>query len=330
MKKLKMAEAIALAMAEEMERDPRVVFMGEDIGVYGGAFGVSQGMLAKFGPQRVIETPISEPSIVGVAVGAAMTGLRPVVEIMFMDFITLCMDQLLNHGAKFHYAYAGQVTTPMVIRAPSGGGRGYGPTHSQSLESLLLSIPCIKIVAPSTGADAKGLLKSGIRDENIVVFVESKLLYSKKFEVPLDPEHIVPIGKAALLEQGNDLTIVTYSRMVAEAMEAREILEKEDGVSVELIDLRTIKPLDMDCIMGSVNKTGRLVTLEEGVKTGGIGAEIIARVSEEAKTTDNRPLMHRIAAMDIPVPASFELEKEVLPSADKIVTRIRQMLNSGE
>ena len=323
MKKLKMAEAIAMAMAEEMERDPGVIFIGEDIGTYGGAFGVSQGMLDKFGPQRVIETPISEPAIMGVAVGAAMTGMRPIVEIMFMDFITLCMDQLLNHGAKFHYAYAGQVKTPLVLRTPGGGGRGYGPTHSQSLESMLMSIPCIKIVAPSNGADAKGLLKSSIRDDNIVVFVESKLLYNKKFEVPLDREYTVPIGKAALVKEGSDLTIVAYSRMVAEAEKAIEVLKKEDGVSIELIDLRTIKPLDMDCILSSVNKTGCLVTLEEGGKTGGIGAEIIARVSEH---TDNRPLVHRIAAMDIPIPASFALEKEVLPSADKVVHQIRQML----
>ncbi len=328
MLKIKMAEAIRLAMAEELERDPAVIFMGEDIGVYGGAFGVSTGMLEKFGPQRIIETPISEPAVTGVAIGAAMTGMRPILEIMFMDFMTLCMDQLLNHGAKFHHAYAGQVKIPLVIRTPAGGGRGYGPTHSQSLESMLQTIPCIKIVAPSNGSDAKGLLKSSVRDNNIVVFVESKLLYHKKFDVPKDPEHLVPIGKAALLKKGTDLTIVTYSRMVTEAVQAIETLEKEDGTNIELIDLRTVKPIDLDCIMDSVKKTGRLVTIEEGVRTGGVGAEVIAKVCENLPP-DKHLVTSRIAAMEIPIPASYVLEQAVLPSADKIVKHIRQIMNNS-
>lgn len=316
MREITYSQAIREALEEEMARDDSIVLMGEDIGVYGGAFGVTAGLLQKFGKKRVIETPISENSFVGVATGAAMTGLRPVVELMFMDFLALAMDQIVNHAAKLHYVYDGQVSVPIVIRTPAGGGRGYGASHSQSLESWLLSVPGLKVVAPSTARYAKGLLKAAIRDNNPVVFVEHKLLYGTRGDVP-EQEEIMPIGQAVVRRVGKDVTVVAYSRMVQLALEAAEALAGQ-GVDLEVIDLCSLRPLDVDAITSSVSKTGKAVIVEEGVKCGGVGAEVAAIIAEKCMGfIDGRVL--RVGAADTPIPSSSEMEKHVLPTVDGIV-----------
>jgi pyruvate/2-oxoglutarate/acetoin dehydrogenase E1 component len=308
--------ALREAMAEEMERDPNVFILGEDIAGYGGAFKVTQGLVEKFGPQRIRNTPISENTICGVGVGAAICGMRPVVDIMFQDFITLAMDQIVNHAAKFHYMYGGQCTVPVVFRTPAGGGRCYGPTHSQSLEAWFMHVPGLKVVAPSTAYDAKGLLKSAIRDDNPVLFVESKLLYGVKGEVP-EGDYTVPIGEAKVVREGEHLTLIGYSRMTVEALKAAEALESA-GISCEVVDLRTLAPLDADTIAASVEKTGRAIIVCEDCKTAGVSAEIMARVMEECFDFLNAPV-RRVAAADAPVPCSDVLEKAALPDAQKIV-----------
>ncbi|NCO42577.1 MAG: alpha-ketoacid dehydrogenase subunit beta [Armatimonadetes bacterium CG_4_10_14_3_um_filter_66_18] len=314
--------AIRDALAEEMARDERVFCLGEDIETYGGAFRTTAGLSERF-PTRVMNTPISENSIVGVATGAALLGQRPVVEIMFMDFLTLAMDQILNHATKFHYVYGEQAKVPLVIRTPAGGGRCYGPTHSQSLESMFLSVPGLKIAAPATPADAKGMLKSAIRDDNPVLFIEGKLLYNRKREVP-DEEYLVPLGKARVVREGGDLTLVAYSRMVEECEKACDALEQA-GASVELIDLRSLAPLDLDTVLTSLEKTGRVVLVEEGPKTGGVCAEISAQLSEQAFDLLEAPLT-RVAALDIPIPNANSLEQATLPNAAKIAAAARHLL----
>ena len=286
-------QAINEALHEEMERDDTVIFLGEDIAGYGGAFGVTAGLADEFGEARVRNTPISEGSFVGAAVGAALMGMRPVVEIMFMDFITLAFDQLVNHAAKFYFIYGEPI--PMVLRTPSGGRRGYGPTHSQSLEAVMASIPGLKVVAPSTPSDAKGLLKSAIRDNNPVVFVESKVLYQTRGEVS-DDDCVVPIGEASIMRQGSDVTVVAYSAMVPEAVRAAAALAKKN-IDVEVIDLRTLRPLDINTIVKSVEKTGRLVVAEEANAPGGIAGEIVISVLER---TRRKVSVKRVAAADRP------------------------------
>ena len=313
MRTLTYREALYEALLEEMEADPRVILIGEDF-VGGGAFGVAGDLPDRFGADRVIRTPISENSYVGLAVGAAMTGLRPVVEIMFMDFVTLAMDQLVNHAAKIHYMYAGQYRVPLVLRTPAGAGRGYGASHSQSLEGWLIQVPGLKVLAPSDPADAKGLLKAAIRDDNPVVFIENKLLYPKKGDVP-DGLDTVPIGRARVHRPGQDITIITYGRMVDLAVEAADILARED-VFCEVIDLRTLKPLDIETIFGSVRRTGRVVFVEEG--TGGIGAEVCARIAENCLAhLKGRPT--RVAAGDVPIPSAGPLEQRVIPQVSDII-----------
>lgn len=304
------SHAIREALEEELERDPTVILLGEDIAEYGGAFKVTAGIAERFGKQRVRNTPISENGFVGVGIGAAITGLRPVVEIMFMDFITLAMDQLVNHAAKFRYQFGPQCKVPLTVRCPAGAGRGYGPTHSQSLERYFVATPGLVVLAPSTAADAKGMLKSAIRCDDPVIFIESKLLYPTVGPVP-DGEHVTPIGQAEVRAEGDDVTIVAYSRMVVEAMNAAEALSAH-GVSAEVIDLRTLAPLDIDGLVASVHKTGRAVIVEEGWLTGGIGAELVSRIVElcfDALLAAPR----RVAATDVPVPASRVLEQAATP-----------------
>jgi pyruvate/2-oxoglutarate/acetoin dehydrogenase E1 component len=315
------AAAITETLRRLLREDKRVVLLGEDIGTYGGAFRITKGFLKEFGPERVIETPISEGSVMGVAVGMAMRGMRPVIEIMFMDFITLCMDQILNHGAKFPAMFGMDI--PVVVRTPAGGGRGYGPTHSQSLESLLNPIPGIEIVAPATPQDACGLLQSAVASPRITIFVEGKTLYGVKGEVALDAP-AVPIGTAAVARPGRDITITAFGRMVPETLRAAGLLA-QTGVEAEVIDLRTVKPLDMDTVAASVEKTSRLVTVEEGPLTGGIGAEIAASVFERAFFALDAPI-RRVAAADGPVPASPALEKKHLPDAERIAAAVREVL----
>jgi pyruvate/2-oxoglutarate/acetoin dehydrogenase E1 component len=315
--------AIREALEEEMERDPRVVLMGEDIAEYGGAFKVTANIVERFGPERVRNTPIAENGFVGVAVGAALAGLRPVVEIMFMDFITLAMDQLVNHAAKFHYMYAGQVRVPLVVRTPAGAGRAYGPTHSQSLERYLVATPGLVVLAPATPADAKGLLKAAIRCDDPVVFIESKVLYGRRGPVPAG-DFLVEIGQARVARCGEDVTIVAYSRMVEEALRAAEALS-EQGLAAEVIDLRSLSPLDLPTLASSVRKTGRLVVVEEGNLTGGVAAEVIARLVEECFYDLQAP-PQRVAAADVPIPASPVLERAVIPAAEGIARAVQAVM----
>lgn len=315
--------ALREAIAEEMARDESVFILGEDIAGYGGAFKVTQGLVEQFGTARVRNTPISENSICGVAVGAAIVGMRPIVDIMFQDFITLAMDQIVNHAAKFHYMYGGQCRVPVVFRTPAGGGRCYGPTHSQSLESWFMHVPGIKVLAPSTPHDAKGLLKSAIRDENPVLFVESKLLYGTKGPVP-EEEYLVPIGEAKVAREGDAITLIAYSRMTIEALKAAEMLSA-CGIECEVIDLRTLAPLDSATVAASVEKTGRAVIVCEDCKTAGVSAELAARVMEECFDFLDAPI-RRVAAADAPVPCADNLEKAALPNAQKVVDAVQQLL----
>ena len=320
--------ALREAMAEEMDRDPNVFVLGEDIAGYGGAFKVTQGLVEKFGPERVRNTPISENSIVGVGVGAAITGMRPIVDIMFQDFITLAMDQIVNHAAKFHYMYGGQCTVPMVIRTPAGGGRNYGPTHSQSLEAWFMHVPGLKVVAPSTAYDAKGLLKSAVRDPNPVLFIESKLLYGLKGEVPEFDEpggdYTVPIGEAKVVREGDHLTLVSYSRMTVECLKAAQALAGA-GIECEVVDLRSLAPLDMDTVAASVEKTGRVIVVTEDCRTAGVSAEIMARIVEECFDVLQAPV-RRVAGADTPIPCADILERAALPDAQNIIDAAAQLL----
>ncbi len=318
MREISYLEAIREAIVEELERDSTVFMFGEDIGVYGGAFGVSKGLVQKFG-NRIRNTPMSESALMGIAAGCAIGGMRPIVEIMFMDFLTLTMDQLLNHAAKYYHVSNGQLKVPMVVRTAAGGGRGYGATHSQSLEPLLVCVPGIKVVCPSTPYDAKGLLKSAIRDNNIVIFIENKLLYATKGVVPAE-EYLLPLGKANIIQPGEEVSILTYSRYVQESIAAAQ----EAQVQAEVVDLRSLSPLDMATIAASVRKTGRVIIVEEGYKTGGVGAEIAARIQEECFDYLDAPIQ-RIAAQDVPIPCSPPLEKAALPARGDIVRAIHKL-----
>ena len=320
------SHAIREALAEEMERDERVIMLGEDIAEYGGAFKITAGFAERFGKERVRNTPIAEGGFTGVAIGAALTGLRPVVEIMFMDFITLALDQLINHAAKFRYQYGEQARIPLVVRCPAGAGRGYGPTHSQSLERHLMATPGLVVAAPSTPYDAKGLLKSAVRCDDPVIFIESKLLYGRRGQVPTD-DYTVPLGKASVIREGSDCTIISYSRMTELAIHAADALG-EKGISCEVVDLRTLAPLDVETIAESVVKTGRVVVCEEGPRTGGIGAEIVAQVVDCCFESLHAP-PQRMAAADVPVPASRVLEDAVIPSARDIARAIIATLDKG-
>jgi len=317
--------AIKEALDEELDRDRSVVLIGEDIGIYGGAFGVTRGLWEKHGRERIWETPISENSFVGVGVGAAMMGLRPVVEIMFMDFIALTIDQILNSAGKLHYMYNGQVTVPLVVRTPGGAKGGYGPSHSQMLSNLFVGIPGIKVVAPSTAAQAKGLLKSAIRDPNPVVFIENKRLYPRRGPIPSGGDFTLPIDKAVCMGRGTDVTLVAYSAMVPVCMELRKAYASK-GVSIEVIDLVSLQPIDTETVFASVRKTGRVVCVEEACFTGGVGAEVAALVADGCMDVLEAPIK-RVAAKDVPIPSSPELEKMVLPSAKDIVGAVQAVLD---
>jgi len=316
------AQALNDALREEMRVDQRVFLMGEDIGHHGGIFRVTKDLIDEFGAERVRDTPISESSFVGLGIGAAMAGMRPVVELLFMDFALVAADQIVNQAAKLRYMSGGTVSVPMVVRAQQGGGRGNGAQHSQSIESWLAQVPGLIIVAPSTPADAKGLLKSSIRAGNPVVFIEHKLLYNTKGDVPED-DYAVPIGKAEIKRDGRDITIVSYSRTLLFALEAAETLSQK-SIEAEVIDLRTIEPLDMDTILESVKGTGRLLVVNESHSNCGLGAEIITRVYEQAPDTLIMP-PRRLGAKPVPIPVAESLENAVLPQAADIVEAAEAM-----
>jgi len=321
MPEITMLEAIRQALFEEMDRDPAVVAIGEDIGVYGGAFKATEGLLARFGHERVIETPISESAIVGAACGMSYLGLRPVAEMQFIDFIACCFNQVTNMVAKSHYRYGAPV--PMVLRGPSGGGVHGGPFHSANPEMYFVHTPGLKVVYPSTAYDAKGLLKSAIRDNNPVLFFEHKFLYRRiKQEIPAS-DYTVPIGKAVVRREGRHLTIVSYAAMAHVALEAAAALAKE-GIEAEVIDLRTLLPLDSATILNSVKKTNRLLIVHEDTRTGGIAGEIAAIVCEEAFDQLDAPIS-RVTALDTPVPYSPPLEERFLPNAEKVVAAAREL-----
>lgn len=312
-------EAIRQGIWEEMERDPNVFLLGEDIGIYGGAFKVTQGMLERFGDKRVVDTPISESAIVGAAIGASFMGMRPVAEMQFADFISCGFDQIVNFAAKSRYRW--NAPAPLVVRAPSGGGIHGGPYHSQNPEAWFVHTPGLKVIEPSTAYDAKGLIKSAIRDNDPVIFFEHKALYRKvKEEIP-DSEYTVPIGKAKVVREGKHLSVITYGAMVYVAREAAESLDRE-GVSIEIVDLRTLLPIDEETVLASVRKTSKAIVLHEATLTGGIGGEISARISEKAFEHLDGPVV-RIAAPDTPVPYASSLEQAFLPNAAKLIEKAR-------
>lgn len=316
-------EALREALFEEMEADDRVILMGEDVGRYGGAYAVSKGLLEKFGEGRVLDTPMSEALIVGAALGVAAVGGRPVAEVMYMDFVTLVMDQLVNQAAKLHFMFGGQLSAPMVVRVQQGIGRGAGSQHSQSLEAWFAHVPGLKVVAPSTPADAKGLLKAAIRDADPVLFIEHKGLYARKGTGP-GPDHLVPIGLADVKRAGEDVTVVAWSNMVHTALAAAERVT-EHGVSAEVIDLRSIAPLDLETILASCRRTGRLLVAHEACRTGGLGAEIVAQVAEETHGELRAPV-RRVATPDVVLPANTTLERQLVPDVDTIAAAVLDMV----
>ncbi|ADL08184.1 alpha-ketoacid dehydrogenase subunit beta [Thermosediminibacter oceani] len=317
-------DALREGLREEMQRDESVFLLGEDIGIYGGAFGVTRGLIDEFGEERVIDTPISEQAIVGMAVGAALSGMRPIAEIMFFDFLTLAMDQLINQGAKIRYMFGGKAKVPMVVRAPMGSGTGAAAQHSQSFPGVFAHFPGLKVVIPSTPYDVKGLIKAAIRDDNPVVFAEHKLLYRVKGEVP-DEDYVLPLGKADVKRKGRDITIVAGSIMVIRALEAAKELEKE-GIDVEVIDPRTLKPLDMRTIIDSVKKTGRVLIVEDDPMSFGWGAEVAAGIAgSEAFDYLDAPVK-RLAGLDIPIPYNPNLERHAVPQVENIVEAVRELL----
>jgi len=314
-------DAIKEGIWEEMEKDDRVFVLGEDVGIYGGAFKVTKGMLDKFGPMRVIDTPISESAIVGAAIGAALVGMRPVAEMQFIDFISCAFDQIVNFAAKCRYRWGAGV--PIVVRGPCGGGVHGGPFHSQNPEAYFFNVPGLKIVCPSTAYDAKGLIKAAIRDPDPVLYFEHKYLYRRiKEDLPTD-DFIVPIGKAALRREGDDLSIITYGAMVYKALEAADELAK-DGIEVEVLDLRTILPLDEEAILATAKKTSKVIVMHEATMTGGPGGEIVARIAEKAFEYLDGPIV-RIAPPDTPVPYSPPLEEAFLPQVKDIVATARKL-----
>ena len=316
-------EALRATLQAEMRRDGSLMLIGEDIGKYGGIFGVTKGLLQEFGPLRVRNTPISESAIIGAALGAAMTGIRTVAELMYVDFTTCAMDQIVNQVAKMHYMSGGKLRIPLVIRTHGGGGRGNAAQHSQNLEAWFLHVPGLKIVMPSTPADAKGLLATAIRDDNPVLFIEHKLLYSTKGQVP-EGEHLIPLGQADVKRVGTDVTIVTISHMVLKALRAAERLAA-DGIEAEVIDLRTLTPLDLETVLRSVRKTNRVVIAHEACRRGGFGGELAAQIQEEAFDSLDAPVL-RVGALDVPIPYSKPMEEYVIPDEARIVGAVKHLL----
>lgn len=325
MAELTYRDAVAAGIAQEMARDERVVFLGEDIAAAGGVFKATVGLLEKFGPKRVRDTPISEQAILGAAMGAAMTGLRPIAEIMFSDFLAVCWDIVANEIAKSRYMTNGQVSVPLVIRTANGGGSRFGAQHSQSVENWAMMIPGIKVVAPAFPADVKGLLAAAVRDDDPVLFFEQKSLYSLKGEVP-DGEYVDELGKARVLRQGKDCTIVALALMVHRALAAAEILEKEHGISCTVVDVRSLVPLDTVTILAEVARTGRLVTIEENPRLCGWGAEIASIIADECFWDLDGPII-RITTPHIPLPSADRLEDNTIPSVERIVQEICEKID---
>lgn len=324
MKTITYAQAVQEAMSEEMRRDENIFLLGEDIGAYGGAFGVTVGMFEEFGSERVRDTPISEAAIMGCAVGAAMTGMRPIAEMMFSDFVTIAMDALINQAAKTRYMFGGQTSMPLVVRMPGGSGTGAAGQHSQSVEAWICNAPGLKVVIPSTPYDAKGLMKSAIRDNNAVAFIEQKLLYRTKGEVPED-DYTIPLGLADIKRQGSDITIVTYGRMVQRSLTAAETLATE-GIDVEVVDIRTLVPLDKETIVASAKKTGRVLIVHEACQTGGFGGELAAVIAaSEAFFYLDAPIK-RLGGMDVPIPYNPNLEAGVVPTEETIAAALRELI----
>ena len=324
MREITYLEAIREAMIQEMERDETVFLIGEDIGVYGGAFQVTNGMLEQFGPERILDTPITELGLTGAAVGAALVGMRPIAEIMFMDFTTLASEQLVNQAAKLRFMFGGTATVPMVLRTPAGSGTGAAEHHSQSLENWFVHVPGLKVVMPTTPYDAKGLLISSIRDNNPVLFIEHKLLYKTKGEVP-EESYTIPLGLSDIKRKGTDLTIVATSIMVSRALEVAEKLALE-GIEVEVVDPRCLRPLDSDLIVNSVKKTGKVLIVHEAVKTGGFGGELAAVIAEsEAFGYLDAPIV-RLAGREMPVPYNRNLELHTVPQVEDIYLKARDMV----
>src|SRR5438309_4348032 len=318
MAQMRYRDALNAALREELARDERVILLGEDIGVFGGAFKVTAGLLDEFGERRVRDTPISENTIVGFGVGAAMAGLRPVVELMTINFSLLAFDQIVNHAAHIHYMFGGQATVPLVVRMPQGAGHQLGPTHSHCLEAMFLHVPGLLVAVPATPADAKGLLKTAIRDDNPVIFIEHESLYGVRGEVPEGDQQLVPFGVARTVREGSDVTIVGISRMARTAERAAETLAAEHGVQAEVIDPRTLRPLDLDTILASVRKTNHCVIVEEGWPHGGVGANLAALISEQAFDDLDAPVQ-RVSGADVPMPYSKPLEDAAYPHEGDVV-----------
>ncbi len=323
MARITMREAISQALWEEMERDPKVFIMGEEVGVWGGTYAVTKGFYDHFGEKRVRDTPISEAAIIGAGIGAALTGLRPVSELMTINFAFSAMEHIVNEAAKLHYMFNGQMVLPLVIRTPGGGGRQLGATHSQTPDAIFAHFPGLKVVAPGTPADAKGLLKSAIRDDDPVLFIENATIYQMRGEVP-EGEYTIPIGKSTIQRPGSDVTVVTYSKMLDVSIRAAEELAKE-GVEAEVVDLRTLRPLDMEPVIESFKKTNRAVIVEEGWLSYGVGAEISARIYEQAFDYVDAPIK-RVAQLEVPLPYNRSLEQMALPNVKNVVEAVKEVL----
>jgi pyruvate dehydrogenase E1 component beta subunit len=321
-------QALNDTLGEELARDPNVLLMGEEIGKFQGSYRITEGLQAEFGTKRVVDTPIAEEGFVGLATGAAMLGLRPVVEIMTINFILLAVDQIVNHASKIHYMFGGQARVPLVIRTPSGGVGQLAATHSQSFENWFAYCPGLKVVAPATPYDAKGLLRSAIRDDDPVIFIESLALYDTKGEVPQEDDYTLPIGVAEVKREGTDITVVAYSRMTVIAMQVAQALEKE-GISVEVVDLRSLRPLDKPTIVNSVKKTNRAVVIEEDWRSYGIGAEIAATIQEDAFDYLDAPIL-RVAGVEVPLPYAAKLSQASKPGAQDLINAIRRALQGGK
>jgi pyruvate dehydrogenase E1 component beta subunit len=323
MAKITMREAISQALMEEMERDERVFILGEEVGVWGGTYAVTKGFYDKFGPERVRDTPIAEAAIMGAAIGAAMNGLRPVAELMTINFAFSAMDHIVNEAAKLRYMFGGQFTIPMVIRAPGGGGRQLGATHSQTPDAVFAHFPGLKVVAPGTPEDAKGLLKAAIRSDDPILFIEHATLYQNRGEVP-DGDYTTPIGESKVQRPGSHVTLVTYSKMLELSMKAADKLSQE-GIEVEIVDLRSLRPLDMGPVLESFKKTNRAVIVEEGWRSYGVGSEVAARIYEEAFDYVDAPIK-RVAQQEVPLPYNRALEQMALPQVEDIIQAVKEVL----
>ena len=320
-----MREAISQALWEEMERDPKVFIMGEEVGVWGGTYAVTKGFYDHFGGDRVRDTPISEAAIIGAAIGAALTGTRPVAELMTINFAFVAMDHIVNQAAKLHYMFGGQFVLPLVIRTPSGGGRQLGATHSQTPDAIFAHFPGLKVVVPGTPADAKGLLKAAIRCNDPVLFIEHATLYQMRGDVP-EGDYTVPIGKSTIQRPGKDVTIVTYSKMLDVSMKAAEQLSKDVGIEAEIVDLRSLRPLDMEPVLESFKKTNRAVIVEEGWQSYGVGAEVQSRIYEQAFDYVDAPIK-RVAQQEVPLPYNHTLEQSALPQVSDVIAAVKEVLN---